>query len=96
MARRHWPPYETRRALDEGTLPAFIGKDAVCALTGWTGAMLELRCRTGKFPEPIATEKSLKWKTSQVAAWLQRHQDIRPLELFFRRPRTTSAADRRV
>jgi hypothetical protein len=94
MARRHWPPLETRRALEAGALPAFIGRDAVCALTGWTCAMLALRSRTGGFPAPSVRRRALKWETAQVAAWLQAHQDVRPLELVFRRPRAPSVAYR--
>lgn len=92
MARRHWPPLETRRALEAGTLPDFIGRDAVCALTGWTCAMLDLHTRTGQFPAAVVKERALKWETARVAAWLQEHPDVRPLKLFFRRPRAASSA----
>ena len=89
MARRHWPPLETHKALKCGKLPEYIGKDAVCALTGWTRAMLELESRTGRFPLPVVRQRALKWETARVAAWLRRHPHIRPVELCFRGPQAT-------
>jgi predicted DNA-binding transcriptional regulator AlpA len=75
MARRHWSPRETAKALKAGKLPDLIGKDAVCALTGWTNALLELKSRTGAFPKPveITPGRALRWKTELVAKWLRDH-----------------------
>jgi predicted DNA-binding transcriptional regulator AlpA len=88
MSRKHWPPLETLKALREDRLPEFIGRDAVCALTGWTCAILDLRSRTGGFPKPVVVEKSktVRWKTAEVGAWLKVHPEVKPLNLFFRRP----------
>ena len=75
MAIRHWDPKDTAKALRSGALPELIGRDAICALTGWTRAMLEVRSRTGKFPEPVVLPPTgaLRWKTDLVAQWLRDH-----------------------
>jgi predicted DNA-binding transcriptional regulator AlpA len=80
MALRHWAPEETANALKSGALPELIGRDAVCALTGWTRAMLEVRSRTGMFPAPVVLSKNraLRWKTELVAKWLKDHGIIEP------------------
>ena len=84
MPRRHWPPRETWYALKAGTLPDFIGRDAVCALTGWTCALLEARWRSGEFPRPQtfpatrAKERKLLWETTRVAAWLADQGIVEP------------------
>jgi hypothetical protein len=80
MALRHWAPDETAKALRSGALPELIGRDAVCALTGWTRAMLEVRSRTGKFPEPVVLPetRALRWKTEFVAQWLRDHGMTQP------------------
>jgi hypothetical protein len=59
--------------------------------------MLELSSRTGKFPQPIelGKDKALRWKTEQVAAWLREHEEIRPIQLFFRRPRGSAIQHRK-
>jgi hypothetical protein len=44
MRTRHWSPPETWEALHTGQLPAFIGRDVDCALTGWTRSLLDERC----------------------------------------------------
>jgi predicted DNA-binding transcriptional regulator AlpA len=80
MALRHWAPEETAKALRAGALPELIGRDAVCALTGWTRAMLEVRSRTGVFPEPVVlpSTRALRWKTELVAKWLRDHGMTKP------------------
>jgi predicted DNA-binding transcriptional regulator AlpA len=80
MALRHWAPDETAKALRAGVLPELIGRDAVCALTGWTRAMLEVRSRTGVFPEPVVlpSTRALRWKTELVAKWLSDHGMTNP------------------
>lgn len=82
MARRHWPPRETAKALNAGKLPEFIGKDAVCALTGWTRALLEVQSRTGAFPKPVllTRTRAVRWKTELVAKWLKEHGITQPPE----------------
>jgi len=80
MARRHWSPRETAKALKAGKLPGLIGKDAVCALTGWTNALLEVKSRTGAFPKPVVVSpnRALRWKTELVAKWLRDHGITQP------------------
>jgi predicted DNA-binding transcriptional regulator AlpA len=104
VPRRHWSPRETTKALEAGKLPDLIGKDAVCALTGWTNALLEVRSRTGEFPKPVEVHPSRahRWKTEAVAEWLRDHgitQAPRPVswrgpELYLRRMKALSAAGR--
>ena len=80
MALRHWAPDETAKALRAGALPELIGRDAVCALTGWTRAMLEVRSRTGVFPKPVVlpSTRALRWKTELVAGWLSDNGMTKP------------------
>jgi hypothetical protein len=82
MARHHWPPRETWEAMKAGKLPTLIGRDAVCALTGWTCATLLAKSRIGKFVRPqtllINGRPILRWETEQVAQWLSEHGFVRP------------------
>jgi hypothetical protein len=74
MARHHWPPGLTWKAMQHDMLPPLIGRDAVCALTGWTCSTLLTRARTGNFVKPQISYRSgspvLRWETKQVAQWL--------------------------
>jgi len=82
MARHHWPPGLTWEAMERGTLPPLIGRDVVCALTGWTCSTLLTRARTGKFVTPQISYKNgapvLRWETKQVAQWLSAHGFDKP------------------
>lgn len=68
--------------MESGTLPPLIGRDAVCALTGWTCSMLLMSARIGTFVKPQIIRKngspSLRWQTKQVAQWLAANGYVRP------------------
>ena len=103
MRTRHWSPRETWEALHADQLPAFIGRDVVCALTGWTRSLLDERCRERRFPKPqiisARGRTTLLWDAEQVRAWLAQHGKLEPPATLpwrgpFRRPKHERVAER--